>query len=270
MPDRGTRGAIVEQPAAREALAQVVEDLVGHVEFERLHRGHAPTLSGAADSGGPPTAVGLRSVSGRVRVGFTTVGPRDEHRRPLPSPSMEHTLENPVVVEFPLRGEGWMAVTTPAHRVPSHGTDMLGQRYAYDLLKVDQRRGVHYHPAATLRGELIGGRTRESYAWGAPIHAPFDAEVVRAVDGMPEREWIHPARELALMLKNAFTFTPEKLPLIMGNHVLLRLGRRLRRVRAPRAGHGRGGRRAARAHRRRARAGSATPATRRRRTCTSS
>jgi len=137
---------------------------------------------------------------------------------------MEHTLENPVVVEFPLRGEGWMAVTTPAHRVPSHGTDMLGQRYAYDLLKVDRRRGVHFHPAGTLRGELIGGRTRESYAWGAPIHAPFDAEVVRAVDGVPEREWIHPIRELAHMIENAVTFTPAKLPSILGNHVILRSG----------------------------------------------
>ena len=135
---------------------------------------------------------------------------------------MEHTLENPVVVEFPLRGEDWMAVTTPAHRVPSHGTDMLGQRYAYDFLKVDRRPGVHFHPASTLRGELFGGRTRESYAWGASIHAPFDAEVVRAVDGMPEREWIHPARELAHQVKNAATFTPEKLPSILGNHVILR------------------------------------------------
>ena|GEM_PF-2671872 len=39
-------------------------------------------------------------------------------------------LDDPVVVEFPLRGEGWMAVTTPAARTPSHGVDMLGQRYA--------------------------------------------------------------------------------------------------------------------------------------------
>ena len=62
---------------------------------------------------------------------------------------MEHTLENPVVVEFPLRGEDWMAVTTPSHKVPSHGTDMLGQRYAYDFLKVDRRGGAHFHPAST-------------------------------------------------------------------------------------------------------------------------
>ncbi|MGR0221328.1 M23 family metallopeptidase [Agromyces sp. ZXT2-6] len=135
---------------------------------------------------------------------------------------MAGELDDPVVVDFPLRGEGWMAVTTPAHRVPSHGTDLLGQRYAYDLLKVDGRRGVHFHPASTLRGELLGGRTRECYAWGAPIHAPFDAEVVAASDEMPEREWIHPAREIARAVKNAVTFSPEKIPQILGNHVVLR------------------------------------------------
>lgn len=137
-------------------------------------------------------------------------------------PPMAGELDDPVVVDFPLRGEGWMAVTTPAHRVPSHGTDMLGQRYAYDLLKVDGRRGVHFHPASTLRGELFGGRTRECYAWGASIHAPFDAEVVAASDGMPEREWIHPVRELARAVRNAVTFSPERIPEILGNHVVLR------------------------------------------------
>ncbi len=138
--------------------------------------------------------------------------------------TVEDELANPVVVDFPLRGEGWMAVTTPAHRVPSHGTDMLGQRYAYDLLKVDGREGVHFHPAGSLRGGIIGGRTRECYAWGAPIHAPFDGDVVRASDGMPEREWIHPVRELARAITNAATFTPERLPSILGNHVILRAG----------------------------------------------
>jgi murein DD-endopeptidase MepM/ murein hydrolase activator NlpD len=133
-------------------------------------------------------------------------------------------LEAPVVVDFPLRGENWMAVTTPAHRVPSHGTDMLGQRYAYDFVKVDDRPGVHVHPGGSWRTETVGGRTRECYAWGRPIHAPFDGEVVAAVDGMAEREWIVPTGEIFRMLKNAVTFTPDKLPSIMGNHVLLRAG----------------------------------------------
>ncbi len=115
-----------------------------------------------------------------------------------------------------------MAVTTPAHRVPSHGTDMLGQRYAYDFIKVDARGGVHFTAGSSARQLIAGSRTRDAYAWGAPVHAPFDGEVVRALDGVPEREWIHPAREAARMVRNAATFTPERLPEILGNHVILR------------------------------------------------
>jgi hypothetical protein len=133
-------------------------------------------------------------------------------------------LEGAVVVDFPLRGERWVAVHTPGDRIPSHGVDMLGQRYAYDLLKVDERKGINYHPAGTLRGILIGGRTRESYAWGAPVHSPFDGEIVQAVDGMAERRWIHLVRELALVLKNALTFTPSRLQSILGNHVIAQSG----------------------------------------------
>jgi hypothetical protein len=69
-------------------------------------------------------------------------------------------LDDPVVVEFPLRGE-WSVERTPAYRIPSHGTDLLGQRYAYDLVRADHRPGFHLHPAGTLRFLLIGGRTRE-------------------------------------------------------------------------------------------------------------
>jgi hypothetical protein len=133
-------------------------------------------------------------------------------------------LADPVVVDFPLRGERWVAVNSPADRIPSHGTDILGQRYAFDLLRVDERPGIHPHPAGTLRGNLVGGRTNECYAWGAPIHAPFDAEVVRTSDGMPERGWLHVVREVGLALKNAVTFRPEKLAAILGNHVVLRRG----------------------------------------------
>jgi hypothetical protein len=45
-------------------------------------------------------------------------------------------LDHPVVVDFPLDGE-WLVERTPAHRIPSHGTDALGQRFAYDLVRAD-------------------------------------------------------------------------------------------------------------------------------------
>jgi hypothetical protein len=131
-------------------------------------------------------------------------------------------MSDPVIVEFPLRGDGWVAVQSPADRIPSHGTNALGQRFAYDFLIVD-RRG-HYHPAGLLRTLVLGVPTRECYAWGAPVHAPFDGVIIRAVDGHPERARVHPVREAFLALKNAMTFSPARVPSILGNHVITERG----------------------------------------------
>jgi Peptidase family M23 len=132
-------------------------------------------------------------------------------------------LEDPVVVDFPLRGE-WVAFNSPGDHVPSHGTDMLGQRFAYDFVRVDRRNGWHVHPASSLRANLIGFPVREAYAWGQPVHMPFDGEIVDAQDGWPERSRIVPIREIAIVLKNALTFDPSKLRSVVGNFVLARSG----------------------------------------------
>ena len=137
---------------------------------------------------------------------------------------MTTELDDPVVVAFPLRGR-WVAATTPAHRIPSHGTDVLGQRYAFDFVRTDDRRGIHLHPARTLRSLFIGGRTRDCYGWGQPVHAASDGAVVAAVDGIPERAWLHVVRELALVAKNAVTFDPKRgFEKLAGNHVIVRSG----------------------------------------------
>jgi hypothetical protein len=137
---------------------------------------------------------------------------------------MSDELAHAIVVEFPLRGEGWVAVNSPGDRIPSHGVDMLGQRYAYDFLRVDGRRRLHDHPGSSLRTWLAGRRTSDYYAWGSTIHAPFDGEVVRAVDGVTERGWIHPLPEIAAVVWTGITFRPEKLPAVLGNHVIARSG----------------------------------------------
>lgn len=137
---------------------------------------------------------------------------------------MTGELANPVVVEFPLRGDEWVAVNSPADRIPSHGTDMLGQRYAYDFLRTDRRAGLHFHPAGWLRTFVLGVPTRSCYAWGASVHSVFDGEIVRAFDGSSERSRIHPVREAVLAIRNALTFTPERLPSILGNYVIARSG----------------------------------------------
>jgi murein DD-endopeptidase MepM/ murein hydrolase activator NlpD len=132
-------------------------------------------------------------------------------------------LDDAVVVDLPLRGD-WAAYHTPGSAIPSHGTDQLGQRYAYDLIRVDERGGWHFHPASGARASVLGVRTSECYGWGEPVHAPFDGVVVQARDGLPERGWIHPVRELALVLRTAVTFRPSKLQQVLGDHVIARSG----------------------------------------------
>jgi hypothetical protein len=132
-------------------------------------------------------------------------------------------LDHPVVVELPLRGE-WTIQRSPADRIPSHGTDLLGQRFAYDLVRTDDRRGFHVHPAGSLRWLLVGGRTRDCHGWGQPVHAAFDGVVVQAVDGVPERQWLHPVRESWSAVKTTVRFARRGLEdprRLAGNHVIV-------------------------------------------------
>ena len=143
----------------------------------------------------------------------------------MPYPARSNELDDPIVVDFPLRGQ-WFAYHTPAARIPSHGTDTLGQRFAYDFIRFDHRPGRHYHPSGWLRTLLLGVPTTECYGWGDPIHAPLDGEVVAAADGVPERARIHPIVDVVHVLRTALTFKPtdEWLRRVLGNHVVVRAG----------------------------------------------
>jgi murein DD-endopeptidase MepM/ murein hydrolase activator NlpD len=143
----------------------------------------------------------------------------------MPTPAAQAELEDARIVDFPLQGE-WRAVHTPGSRIPSHGTDMLGQRYAFDLIRFDPEKGARYHPIGGPRALLVGVPTRECHGWGEPVHAPLDGVVIAARDGLPERSRIHPVREIALVLRTGLTFrpTPENVHRVMGNHVILRCG----------------------------------------------
>lgn len=133
-------------------------------------------------------------------------------------------LDDAIPVAFPLRGE-WVAFNSPADRIPSHGTDMLGQRYAFDFMRLDKQTRKRIHPAGTLRTYVLGVPTRECFSWGQPIHAALDGEVVAALDGVSERGWIHVVPALLGVLWTAITFNPSKgFASVAGNHVVVRSG----------------------------------------------
>ena len=84
---------------------------------------------------------------------------------------------------------------------------------------------IHVHPAGGVRSAVIGFPVREAYAWGQPVHMPFDGEILVASDGYPERGRVVPIREIAIVLKNALTFNPAGgLRPVVGNHVIARSG----------------------------------------------
>ena len=91
-------------------------------------------------------------------------------------------------VMFPLPAGEWLAPNTPGHRVPSHGTDQLGQRYAYDF--------VHASDFELASGFWAGAQyffgggisLKRSLGMNAPILAPIGGKVIAAKDGWPERK----------------------------------------------------------------------------------
>jgi murein DD-endopeptidase MepM/ murein hydrolase activator NlpD len=130
-------------------------------------------------------------------------------------------LANALVVDFPLRGE-WYAVRSPGSRIPSHGTDVLAQRYAFDLQRLGP--GRRPHPAGWARTLMAGVPVRECFGWGEPVHSVLDGVVVAAVDGVPERMWLHPAREFWHAAAASVKFQPTAAGVrsLVGNHVIVR------------------------------------------------
>ncbi len=124
----------------------------------------------------------------------------------------------PVAVRSPLIGR-WLAMNSPATRVPSHGVQAYGQAYALDLVHDPvggSRPGFGWWPLARRPQEFPG--------FGQPVLAPADGVVVRAHD----RERDHWSRTSPLGLLYLLTvellrdlFGPSR---VLGNHVVLDLG----------------------------------------------
>src|SRR4051794_16671658 len=85
-----------------------------------------------------------------------------------------------VLLALPFTGR-WLARNSPARRVPSHGTDLLGERYAIDFIGVDERR--RSAPRRDWR-TILGTEPAERFlGYGRPILGPADGVVVEVHDG---------------------------------------------------------------------------------------
>ena len=141
-------------------------------------------------------------------------------------------MSEPIVVDFPLRGE-WVAPNTPGKKVPSHGTDWLGQRYAYDFVRTDPAaKGIRFYRPSLIHYLMRGVRLQDCFGWGQPIYSPVSGVVIHAEDGWPEHQPVHIVRDLLwslrdnglTFLKHALTFDPKRrrdFRSLAGNHLII-------------------------------------------------
>lgn len=135
-----------------------------------------------------------------------------------------YKVNKPIIVEFPLRGE-WLSPNTPGKRIPSHGTNRLGTRYAYDFLQVDwNRKGWPSYRVHPLRYFLLGAPLNKYYCWGKDVHAPCDGIIVKAEDGYKERARAHLLSDLYVASKVARAFDPSKdnIQSVAGNYIIMK------------------------------------------------
>jgi len=80
----------------------------------------------------------------------------------------------------------WLVGSTPAKRIPSHGTDMFGVGYAIDFIAVDEKNRTS---SSTSWRTLVGTEPPEIfYAFRKPVFSPVSGKVVGVHNGEPDHE----------------------------------------------------------------------------------
>lgn len=129
----------------------------------------------------------------------------------------------PIIVEFPLRGE-WLSPNTPGTKIPSHGTNKLAARYAYDFVQVDwDRKGWPAYRVSLAQYLLFGVPIEEYYGWGQDVYAPCDGVIVQAEDGYEEQTRTKLLADMSNAYKNAHYFDPKKddIQSVAGNYIII-------------------------------------------------
>ncbi len=121
----------------------------------------------------------------------------------------------PVELTSPVKGR-WLALNSPATRVPSHRINAWSQTYAIDLVadpSDDARPGFAWWPIARRPSDFPG--------FAEPIFAPIDGTVVRSSDAMRD----HWSRTSPMSLVYFALESVRELlgPIgVLGNHVVIR------------------------------------------------
>lgn len=140
--------------------------------------------------------------------------------------------DNLLFVEFPLKGE-WVAPHTPGDKIPSHGIDSLGQRYAYDFLRTDvnSKNKLKFYKSSVARYWILGISINDCYCYKEQIYSPVNGEVIVVKDGVNEPGYLHPVFDLLKVILRSISATIQALFLpvhkiqlhkFIGNYVIIK------------------------------------------------
>lgn len=122
-------------------------------------------------------------------------------------------------VNCPISGD-WVAVNTPAERVPSHGTHFFGQTYAYDFARVSES-GQSFSRHPLWQQFLLRVPAHAFFAWDQPVFAAFPGVVVAAQNDWPDRLHVNSLWEV--LRAHLLQRRPKENDLrpLLGNYVLV-------------------------------------------------
>jgi hypothetical protein len=130
------------------------------------------------------------------------------------------TAPGEIEVSLPFAGR-WVAQNSPARRVPSHGSDVFGERYAIDFVGVDDR-----HRTAGIRDWrtfLATEPPERFFAFGRPILAPASGIVVDVHDAEPDHEGRRSQLALVSYALSQGARLREGVAAVAGNYVTISL-----------------------------------------------
>ncbi|WP_143666010.1 M23 family metallopeptidase [Streptomyces sp. CS159] len=125
-----------------------------------------------------------------------------------------------VTIALPFTGP-WRVRNSPARRVPSHGTSLLGSSHAIDFVAVDERHRTA--GSRSWRTFLATEPPELFHAFGLPVLAPVDGRIVAAHDAEPDHEARRSQLALVPYMLGQGARLREGVRAIAGNHVIIAL-----------------------------------------------
>ncbi|WCN79519.1 M23 family metallopeptidase [Micromonospora sp. LH3U1] len=159
-------------------------------------------------------------VARTVAIGATVVAAGGTAAGRLSRPAVQGPGARGVEISLPFTGL-WLTRNSPARQVPSHGTDLLGGRYAIDFVAVDD--DWRTSDSRDWRSLLTTEPPEIFHAFGRPILAPVGGTVVAAHDGEPDHEARRSQTALVPYMLGQSGRLRRGVAAVAGNHLVIAL-----------------------------------------------